>query len=52
MSKSGQLRLHDIRDAYRLIRRLPDLGMALCWLAHLMDADIVTGGEGRWPAPR
>jgi len=35
MSKSSQLRLHDIRDAYRLIRRLPDLGIAVCWPAHL-----------------
>ena len=56
MSKSGQLRLHDIRDAYRLIGDCRDLGgdpvlwhgRMLQGLAHLIDADIVTGGEGRW----
>ena len=57
MSKSGQLRMRDIRDAYRLIGDCRDLGgHPVLWhgrmlegLAHLIDADIVTGGEGRWP---
>jgi DNA-binding CsgD family transcriptional regulator len=59
MSKSGQLRLQDIRDAYRLIGDCRDLGSdPVLWhgrmlegLARLIGAAAATGGEGRWQRP-
>jgi len=59
MSKSGQLRLQDIRDAYRLIGDCRDLGSdPVLWhgrmlegLARLIGAAAATGGEGRWKRP-
>lgn len=59
MSKSGQLRLRDVRDAYRLIGDCRDLGTdPMLWhgrmlqgLSDLIGATGVTGGEGRWRRP-
>ena len=59
MSKSAQLRMRDIRQAYRLIGDCRDLGAdPVLWqshmlegLSHLVGAAVATGGEGRWRRP-
>lgn len=59
MSKSGRLRLRDVRDAYRLIGDCRDLGAdPVLWhsrmlqgLSDLIGATGATGGEGRWRRP-
>ena len=59
MSKSGQFRMRDIRDAYRLIGDCRDLGAdPVLWhgrmlegLTRLIGAAAATGGEGRWQWP-
>ena len=59
MSKSGQLRTRDIRDAYRLIGDCRDLGAdPVLWYSRMLEgltgrmgAVAATGGEGRWQRP-
>lgn len=59
MSKSGQLRMRDVRDAYRLIGDCRDLRAdPVLWhsrmlegLSRLVGAAVATGGEGRWRRP-
>lgn len=59
MSRSGQLRMSDIRAVYRLIGDCRDLGAdPVLWhgrmlegLVRLIGASAATGGEGRWPRP-
>jgi DNA-binding CsgD family transcriptional regulator len=59
MSKSGQLRMCDVRDAYRLIGDCRDLGAdPVLWHGHMLDgltrligAAAATGGEGIWRRP-
>ena len=59
MSKSGQLRICDIRDAYRLIGDCRDLGSdPVLWqgrmlegLVRLIGARAASTGEGRWRRP-
>jgi DNA-binding CsgD family transcriptional regulator len=59
MTRSGLLRLQDVRDAYRLIGDCRDLGSdPALWhrrmfegLCQLIGAKAVTGGEGLWPRP-
>jgi len=59
MSKSGQLRMGDVRDVYRLIGDCRDLGAdPVLWhgrmlegLVRLVGATVATGGEGRWQRP-
>ena len=60
MSKSGRLRVDDVRRAYRLIGDCRDLGRdPVLWyprmlqgVADLIGADATAGGEGRWTRPR
>jgi hypothetical protein len=59
MSKAGQLRMCDIRDAYRLIGDCRDLGSdSVLWqgrmlegLVRLIGARAASTGEGRWRRP-
>lgn len=60
MGKSDLLRLHDVRDAYRLIGECRDLGSdPTLWqrrmvdgLGRLVGAPVVAGGQGQWNRPR
>jgi len=59
MPKSGQLRMQDIREIYRLIGDCRDLGAdPVLWHGRMMDglvrligAATVAGGEGLWLRP-
>ena len=58
MGKSDLLRLHDVRDAYRLIGECRDLGSdAALWHSRMLEGVYrligapATGGEGRWVRP-
>jgi DNA-binding CsgD family transcriptional regulator len=59
MAKSGELRICDIRDAYRLIGDCRDLGSdPVLWqgrmlegLVRLLGARAASAGEGRWRRP-
>jgi DNA-binding CsgD family transcriptional regulator len=58
-TKSDLLRVHDVRDAYRLIGECRDLGNdPVLWqqrmfdgLRELIGAPATSGGEGRWRRP-
>ena len=59
MTKSNLLRVHEVRDAYRLIGECRDLGHdPTLWhrrmfegLSQLIGAPAVSGGEGKWLRP-
>jgi hypothetical protein len=59
MRKGDQLRLRDVRDAYRLIGDCRDLGgepelwqtRMFAGLCQLIGATVGTGGEGLWRRP-
>lgn len=59
MSKSGRLRLKDIRSAYRLVSECRDLGAdPRAWrlrmlegLRHVVGSMTATGSEGIWRRP-
>ena len=59
MTKSNLLRVHEVRDAYRLIGECRDVGSdPALWhrrmfegLSRLIGAPAVSGGEGKWFRP-